>query len=81
VLSRKAVAKSEGQNVEISPTVNWERVTDRVMSQSKKNQVTVIYISVLTLFGLFLIFSTIGLFCWLSGPSIFDCMVDAVNPF
>lgn len=51
------------------------------MSQRKKDQVTAMYVFVLALFGGGLIVSTLILFCWLSGPDVTSCLIDAVNPF
>lgn len=51
------------------------------MSQRKKEQVTVIYLLVLALFGVGLIVGTIGLLCWLGAPDVPSCMVRVVTPF
>lgn len=51
------------------------------MSQRKKEQLTVVYLLVLALFGVGLILSAIGLLCWLGAPDVPSCMFRVVTPF
>lgn len=50
-------------------------------STTDRGQARTVGLVLLMVFGLILIVSAIGVFCWLTGDPVVGCTVEVLNPF